>query len=70
MTNWTAVFKPLPNEKFNKLAVLRIVACPNGIIQYILRNGDADALSLEEARQAMGFSRSTIRSHTITIESH
>jgi response regulator of citrate/malate metabolism len=70
MTDWTAVFKSLPDEELDNLAVLRIIECSNGIIQYMLRNSDADALSLEEASQAIGFSRSTIRRHTITIENN
>ena len=68
MTDWTAVFKSLPDEELDKLAVLRIIECSNGIIQYMLRNGDADALSLDETRQAMGFSMSSIKRMQIVLE--
>ena len=68
MTDWTALFKSLPDEELDKLAVLRIIETSNGIIQYMLRNGDADALSLEESRQAMGFSMSSIKRMQIVLE--
>ena len=68
MTDWTAVFQSLPPEELDALAVLRIVECSNGVIQYMLRNGDADALSIDETRQAMGFSMSSIKRMQIVLE--
>ena len=67
-TDWTSVFKSLSTDELDKLAVLRIIECSNGIIQYMLRNGDADALSLEETRQAMAFSMSSIKRMQIVLE--
>ena len=67
-TNWTLIFKALPPEELDKLALLRIIECSNGIIQHMLRNEDPDALSLEETRQAMGFSMSSIKRMQIVLE--
>ena len=68
MTDWTAVFKSLPDDELDKLAVLRIIETSNGVIQHMLRNGDADALSIEDTRKAMGFSMSSIKRMQIVLE--
>jgi len=66
--DWTTLFESLPDEELDKLAVLRIVECTNGIIQFMYRDKDPDALSLEETRTAMGFSMSSIKRMQIVIE--
>ena len=68
MTNWTEVFEALPDEELDKLAVLRILETSNGICQYMLRNGDPEALSIEDTRKAMGFSMSSIKRQQIVLE--
>ena len=52
---WTKIFEDLPDEELTKLAILRVMECCNGIIQFMYRNGDPEALSLEETRTAMKF---------------
>ena len=47
-TDWTSVFKSLPPEELDKLAVLRIVECSNGVIQHRFRDGDDDAFDREK----------------------
>ena len=66
--DWTTLFESLPDEELDKLAVLRIVECTNGIIQFMYRDGDKDALSLEETRRAMGFSMSAIKRMQIVLD--
>ena len=68
MTNWTEVFDRVTNEELDKLAVLRIVECTNGIIQYMFRDKADDALTVEETREAMGFSMSSIKRMRIVLE--
>ena len=68
-TDWTATFNSLPPEELDALAVLRIVECSNGIIQYMFRDKVPDALSVEDTRQAMGFSMSSIKRMQIVLES-
>ena len=67
-TNWTETFNSLSSDELDKLAVLRIIETSNGIIQYMLRNGDPDALSIEDTRKAMGFSMSSIKRMQIVLE--
>jgi len=67
MKNWNKIFEKLPDEEQDKLALLRLVECTNGVIQHMFRNGDADALSPEETRAAMKFSMSAMKTQTIPL---
>jgi len=67
MKNWNKIFEALPDEEQDKLALLRLVECTNGVIQHSFRNGDADALSPEETRAAMKFSMSAMKTQTIPL---
>lgn len=68
MTNWTDTFTSLPDEELDKLAVLRIIETTNGIIQFMFRDKEPDALSVEDTRKAMGFSMSSIKRMRIVLE--
>ena len=67
MKDWDAIFQALPDEEQDKLALLRLVECSNGVIQHSFRNGDPDALSSEETRIAMKFSMSCMKTQTIPL---
>ncbi len=67
MKNWNKIFEKLPDEEQDKLALLRLVECTNGVIQHMFRNGDADALSPEETRAAMKFSMGCMKNQTIPL---
>jgi len=67
MKNWNKIFEALPDEEQDKLALLRLVECTNGVIQHMFRNGDADALSPEQTRTAMKFSMSAMKNQTIPL---
>ena len=41
MTDWFELYEALPSEELDKIAVLRVMECTNGIIQYAHRD-DAD----------------------------
>ena len=45
MKNWDSIFQALPDEEQDKLALLRLVECSNGVIKHMFRNEDEDALS-------------------------
>ena len=66
--DWTTLFESLPDEELDKLALLRIIECTNGIIQFMYRDKDPDALSVEDTRTAMGFSMSSIKRMQIVLE--
>jgi hypothetical protein len=65
--DWNAIFQALPDEEQDKLALLRLVECSNGVIQHSFRNDDEDALSPEETRTAMKFSMGCMKTQTITL---
>ena len=67
MKNWNKIFEALPDEEQDKLALLRLIETSNGVIQSLFRNGDVDALSLEETRIAMKFSMSCMKTQTIPL---
>jgi len=67
-TDWTKTFTSLPDEELDKLSVLRIIECTNGIIQFMYRDKEPDALSIEDTRKAMGFSMSAIKRMQIVLE--
>ena len=67
MKNWDTIFQALPDEEQEKLALLRLIECSNGVIQHMHRNGDPDALSLEETRAAMKFSMSAMKTQSIPL---
>jgi hypothetical protein len=65
--DWNKIFEKLPDEEQDKLALLRLVECTNGVIQHMFRNGDDDALSPEETRAAMKFSMSAMKNQSIPL---
>ena len=68
-TDWDIAFNSLPSEELDKLAVLRVMECANGVLQHMYRDNDPDALSVEETRRAMTFSMSSIKKMQIDLES-
>ena len=65
--DWDFIFQALPDEEQDKLALLRLVECSNGCIQHSFRNGDVDALSPEETRDAMKFSMGCMKKMEIPL---
>lgn len=66
--DWTKEFTSLPSAELDALAVLRIIETSNGIIQFMYRDKEPDALSIEDTRKAMGFSMSSIKRMKIVLE--
>ncbi len=67
MRNWRQTFESLSEEQKHKLAVLRVMECTNGVIQYAFRDGSQNALSVEETRRAMKFSMGCIKKMQIPL---
>ena len=67
MRNWKKTFENLTEEQKEKLAVLRVMECTNGIIQYAYRDKAPHALSPEETRRAMQFSMGCIKRMEIPL---
>ena len=67
MIDWNKKFKTLSDEEKNKFALLRVIECTNGIIQYKFRDEKEDALTVEETRDAMKFSMGCMKKMEIPL---
>ena len=67
MKDWNSIFKAIPDEEQDKLALLRLIETSNGVIQHMFRDGDDDALSIRETRDAMKFSMNCMKTQTIPL---
>ena len=54
--DWFAFFDGLSPEEKDAIALLRVIECTNGVIQYAFRRRDPWALSEEDTRSAMKYS--------------
>jgi len=66
--DWKTLYQNLPEGELDKIAILRVMECTNGIIQYAHRD-DADyKLPIEETRKSMKFSMSSIKNMAIPLD--
>ena len=68
MKDWNQIFNELSDSDKDKIAVLRVMECANGVIQHAYRSNESCALSLEETRRAMKFSMSCMKNMTIPFK--
>ena len=68
MKNWNDLFGNLPDEEKDKIALLRVIECSNGVVQHMFRANDEDALSIEETRDAMKFSMGCMKTMSIPLK--
>ena len=68
MKDWQTLFNNLSDSEKDKLAVLRVMECTNGCIQYAFRDSEPHALSLEDTRRAMKFSMSCMKTMSIPFK--
>ena len=68
MTDWEPLYENLPDEEKDKIAILRVMECTNGIIQYAHRDNLHYKLPIEETRKSMKFSMSSIKNMTIPLK--
>ena len=68
MKNWDELFGNLPDDEKDKVALLRVMECANGYIQYAFRDEKSYALSLDDTRKAMKFSMSCMKTMTIPLK--
>jgi len=67
MIDWTERFSSLPDVEQDKLALLRVIECTNGVIQHSYRSGDDDTLTVDEVRDAMKFSMGCMKRQEIPV---
>lgn len=68
MKDWKQIYSSLPDEELDKIAVLRVMECTNGIIQYAYRDGASYKLSIEDTRRAMKFSMGCMKRMRIPLK--
>ena len=68
MTDWKEKYSSLPESELDKIAILRVMECTNGVIQHAYRGGQNYALSIEDTRKTMKFSMSCIKNMTIPLK--
>ena len=68
MKDWETLYNTLPDEELDKIALLRVMECTNGIIQYAHRDDASYKLPIEETRRAMKFSMSSIKNLAIPLK--
>ena len=68
MTNWKDKFNTLTDSELNKVALLRVMECTNGIIQHSFRDKSPDALPIEDTRATMKFSMSCMKNMAIPLK--
>ena len=68
MKDWNELFDNLPDTEKDKVALLRVMECANGCIQYAFRDERSYALSLEDTRKAMKFSMSCMKTMSIPLK--
>jgi len=67
MIDWETEFEALPDVEKDKLALLRVIECTNGVIQHSYRAGDDDTLTVDEVRDAMKFSMGCMKRMEIPV---
>ena len=68
MKNWDEVFGSLSDGEKNKIALLRVIECSNGVVQYAYRDKQIYALSPYETRRAMKFSMGCMKTMSIPLK--
>jgi len=67
--NWPKFFNGLSDAEKDHVAVLRVIECTNGVIQYAHRDSAPHALPIEETREAMQFSMGCMKRMEIPYKS-
>lgn len=68
MKDWKTIYNNLPSEELDKIAVLRVMECTNGVIQHAFRDNEEYALPVEQTRKAMKFSMGCIKRMEIPLK--
>ena len=65
--HWQELLCQIPSAELEKLAILRVLECSNGMIQLRFREGHPDALNVDDTRKAMQFSMRCIKAMEIPL---
>jgi hypothetical protein len=65
--SWEKFFSSLTEEELEGVALIRVIECTNGCIQYAFRGEDPRALPVEQTREAMKYSMGSMKSLDLNI---
>ena len=68
MKDWSTIFNNLSDDEKDKVAVLRVMECANGVMQHAYREKQIFAYSTYETRKAMKFSMSCMKNLAIPLK--
>ena len=68
MKDWSTIFNNLSDGEKDKVAVLRVMECANGVMQHAYRGKQIFAYSPYETRKAMKFSMSCMKRMEIPLK--
>ena len=68
MKDWNTIFAKLPEKEKDKVAILRVMECANGVMQHAYREKQIFAYSIYETRKAMKFSMSCMKNMAIPLK--
>ena len=68
MTDWKVSYGRLSGVELQKIAILRVMECTNGVIQHAFRDNAEYALPVEETRKAMKFSMGCMKRMEIPLK--
>ena len=68
MKDWSTIFNNLSDGEKDKVAVLRVMECANGVMQHAYREKQIFSYSTYETRKAMKFSMSCMKRMQIPLK--
>ena len=68
MKDWSTIFNNLSDDEKDKVAVLRVMECANGVMQHAYREKQIFSYSTYETRKAMKFSMSCMKRMEIPLK--
>tara|TARA_B100000212_G_scaffold240858_1_gene183529 strand:- start:7652 stop:8107 length:456 start_codon:yes stop_codon:yes gene_type:complete len=68
MRDWETLYNNLSDSEKDKIAILRVMECANGVIQHAYRDKSDFAFPIEETRRSMKFSMSCMKRMEIPLK--
>ena len=64
---WKGVWESQTEEVLDATALIRVLECTNGCVQYAFRGDDENALSVEQTRECMKISMGTMKTKVLPL---
>jgi len=64
---WLDIWKSQTEEVLDATALIRVIECTNGCVQYAFRGEDENALPVEQTRECMKISMGTIKNKVLPL---